>query len=292
MAVSGAIGNPVAGELMKTLNGRWSLHGWQWMFLLEGVPPVVMGLAILLFNLLPERPANAGWLTAVQQQWLEDELERDRDSRRAQAVSELRLIADGRLLLLSLIYFLMVVGVYGFVYFMPTLVKSVTGGSDATVGWWAGLPYLFAGIGMVAVGANSDRRGRPRWHTAFCSLLGAIGMAGAAESTHTAATMTCLSLAAIGVYGQLAPFWAIPTRYLRDVAAAGGIAVINSIGNLGGFFAPSLIGWAKDRTGTLTAGLLVAAGSLLAASILVLCVPSSVEAPPARRPADGAGPFD
>ncbi|MGD0464845.1 MAG: MFS transporter [Tepidisphaeraceae bacterium] len=277
IAVSGAIGNPIAGAIMK-LDGIGSLHGWQWLFLVEGVPPVALGIAILTANLLPERAADAAWLTPPQQQWLEEELADDAGHERIKHVSELRLAADGRLLLLSLIYFLLVVGVYGFVYFLPTLIKSVTAASDAQVGLWAGVPYVFAVIGMVVIGSHADRCGQRRWHVASCALVGAIGVAAVAESSHPLAIMTWLIVAAVGIFGQLGPFWSIPTRYLRDTAAAGGIAVINCIGNLGGFVAPSIIGWAKDLTGNLTAGLLVAAASLAAASVLVLCVPASADA--------------
>jgi ACS family tartrate transporter-like MFS transporter len=280
VAVSGAIGNPIAGGLMK-LDGVASLHGWQWLFLLEGIPPVLLGIAILKANLLPDRPADAPWLTPPQQQWLEAELASDGNHERIHHVSELRHAADKRLLFLSLIYFLIVVGVYGFVYFLPTIIKTVTAASDAKVGLWAGVPYVFAAISMVAIATHADRCGQRRWHVASCALIGAVGLAAVAESSHSIATILWLIVAAVGIFGTLGPFWSIPTRYLRGSAAAGGIAVINCIGNLGGFVAPSIIGWAKNLTGSLTAGLLAAAASLAAASILVLCIPSSADAPSA-----------
>jgi ACS family tartrate transporter-like MFS transporter len=276
ITISGAIGNPLAGGLMQ-LDGISHLHGWQWLFLLEGIPPVMLGIAILAANLLPEQPADAGWLTPPQRQWLQTELAPANDEPGITPITELRDAMDGRLLLLSLIYFLIVMGVYGFVYFMPTLIKSATGDSDARVGLWAGVPYVFAAISMVVIGSHADRCRQRRWHVAGCAMLGAIGLAVVAESSHSAAgTIIWLVIAAVGIYGQLGPYWSIPTRYLRGTAAAGGIAVINCIGNLGGFVAPSVIGWAKNATGNLTAGMLVAAGSLAAAAVLVLCVPDDL----------------
>jgi len=274
LAVSGVIGSPLAGALMK-MEGIGHLHGWQWLFFLEGLPPVALGMAILWTNLLPDGPAHAVWLTLPQRQWLEQELRRDAGGRQVMHVSELRVAADGRLILLSLIYFLIVMGVYGFVYFMPTLIKAMTRASDAKVGLWSAIPYLLAAVGMVTIGAHSDRGGHRRGPVAICALIGAIGLAIVAESRSPATGITGLIVAAVGIFGTLGPFWSIPTNYLRGAAAAGGIAVINSIGNLGGFVAPAIIGWVKNRTGSFTDGLLVGTASLVGASILVLCVPGS-----------------
>jgi ACS family tartrate transporter-like MFS transporter len=215
------------------------------------------------------------WLTLPQRKWLEEELRRDAGRRQVRHISELRLAADSRLVLLSLIYFLIVVGVYGFVYFMPTLIKAMTGDTDARVGLWSAVPYAFAAVGMVTIGAHSDRRGHRRGPVAICALVGAIGLAVVAESRSPLTGIGGLIVAAVGIFGTLGPFWSIPTAYLRGAAAAGGIAVINSIGNLGGFVAPAVIGWVKNSTGKFTDGLLVGAVSLVAASILVICVPSN-----------------
>lgn len=281
LAVSGAIGSPLAGGLLK-LEGIAHLHGWQWLFLMEGLPPMALGIAILTTNLLPNRPANAAWLAPSERQWLEDELRCDAKRRHVRHVSDLRLAVDARLLLLSLIYFLIVMGVYGFVYFMPSLMKSLTAASDAMVGVWSAVPYLFATVGMVSIGTYADRRDQRRRTVAVSAGVGAIGLAVVAMSHIPALGIAGLIVAAVGIFATLGPFWSIPTNYLRDTAAAGGIAVINSIGNLGGFVAPAIMGWVKSSTGSFTSGFLVGAASLAAAAVLVVCVPKNTDVAPAE----------
>ncbi|MDP9172546.1 MAG: MFS transporter [Planctomycetota bacterium] len=275
-AISGAIGNPLAGLLLK-LDGLAGLHGWQWLFILEGVPPIVLGILILSSSALPDCPADAAWLSAEQVKWIEDELAREGEHPRASHVADLRAAADGRLALLSMIYFLLIMGLYGIVYWVPSIVKSMTGSSNAMVGLMSALPFVIGAVTMVAIGAHADRTDERRWHVAVCALTGAIGIAALAASTGTAVGMTALCVAAVGIFGTLGPFWAIPTRYLRGTAAAGGLAVINSIGALSGFVAPYAIGYAKDRTGSYAAGLLVVAVSLALGSMLVLCVPRETD---------------
>jgi ACS family tartrate transporter-like MFS transporter len=276
VVVSGVIGNPVAGALMK-LDGLASLHGWQWLFLAEGIPPIILGIAILTANLLPEHPDNAGWLSPDQRNWLNAELAQESEHAHFTHVSELRLAFDKRLLLLSLNYFCIVVGVYAFVYWMPTFIKIQTASSDVVVGLLSAIPYACAAIGMVVIGSHSDRSGHRRRHVALSAVAGSIGLIGVALTHNPITAIVFLSVAATGIYSTLGPFWAIPTRYLRGTAAAGGLAIINSIGNLGGFTGPYIVGFAKDRTGSLAAGFLVSAASLAAAAILVLCIPPSAD---------------
>jgi ACS family tartrate transporter-like MFS transporter len=275
-ALSGVVGNPLAGALLK-LDGIGGLHGWQWLFILEGVPPVLLGIIVLFTNTLPDRPANAKWLDAEQSKWIENELERDGEHPHVNHVADLRAAADGRLALLSLIYFLLIMGLYGFVYWVPSIVKSLTTQGNGMVGIISAIPFVVGAITMVWIGAHSDGASHRRWHVAVCALIGSVGMAVLAASHRPLAGITALCLAAIGIFGALGPFWAIPTRYLRGTAAAGGIAVINSVGALAGFVAPFAIGWAKDRTGSYAAGLLLVAVSLALASILILFVPPSTE---------------
>jgi ACS family tartrate transporter-like MFS transporter len=275
-ALSGVIGNPLAGELLR-LDGIGGLHGWQWLFILEGVPPVVLGVFILASNILPDRPGKAAWLSADQAQSIEDELNRDGEHPQVSHVAELRAAVDGRLALLSAIYFLLIMGLYGFVYWVPSIVKGLTRATDTNVGFISAVPFAVGAITMVAIGAHSDGAGRRRWHVATCALIGAAGMAILAASVSAAMGIVALCIAAIGIFGALGPFWAIPTRYLRGAAAAGGIAVINSTGALAGFVAPYAIGYAKDRTGSYAAGLWVVAVSLAMGSVLVLCVPRNAD---------------
>ncbi len=262
------------------LDGLAGVRGWQWLFLLEGLPPVLLGVAMLLWvNLLPDRPTEARWLTSQERNWIEAELHRDDAHPQVNHVAGLKAAcADPRLLLLSVIYFLLVMGLYGFVFWVPTLVKNFSGATDAKVGLLSAIPYLVAVVSMVIIGSYADKAGQRRKHVAVCAAIAAVGVTAVAASHGATMGMASLCLAAIGIFGSLGPFWSIPTRYLRGTAAAGGIAVINSTGALAGFVAPSAIGWAQHSTGHFTAGLMVVAGSLAVGAMLVLCVPSSADA--------------
>ncbi len=275
-ALSGVVGNPLAGLLLK-LDGLAGLHGWQWLFLLEAIPPMLLGILILTSNLLPDRPTDVAWLTGEQMKWIETELAADERGPNINHVADLRAAVDGRLILLSAIYFLLIMGLYGFVYWVPSIVKSLTHSDDSIVGFISAVPFVVGAITMVAIGAHADTATQRRYHVAICAIIGAIGIAALAATTGAAVGIAALCVAAVGIFGSLGPFWAIPTRYLRNTAAAAGIAVINSVGALSGFAAPYAIGYAKDRTGSFAAGLLLVAASLAMGSVLVLCVPGNAD---------------
>jgi ACS family tartrate transporter-like MFS transporter len=276
-AVSGLVGNPLAGWLMQ-LEGFGGLHGWQWLFLAEGLLPLLLGIAILRFPLLPNRPADAPWLTLEQRHWIQHQLHSDGVAPQVNHVADLRAAAaDPRLWLLCGIYFLLIMGLYGFIYWVPSIVKSLTGAADAKVGLLSAIPYLVATVSMVLIGAHADRTGQRRVHVAACALLAALGIVLLPASPGPVWGLVALCVAAIGIFGALGPFWAIPMRFLRGSAAAGGIAIINSAGALAGYPAPRVIGWSKTHTGHFTGGLLVIAASLAAGAVLVLCVPSAID---------------
>jgi MFS transporter, ACS family, tartrate transporter len=228
---------------------------------------------------LPDTPAEVGWITPDERLWIESELARDHSREQVEHISDFRAAAaDGRLWLFSAIYFMLIMGLYGFIYWVPTIVKSFTHGDDFHVGLVTAIPYLVAAVSMVAIGISADRSGRRRWHVAGCAFVGAAGIAGLCNSDQAVWAIVALCVAAIGIFGTLGPFWALPTRYLRSAAAAAGIAIINSTGALAGSVAPTIIGWAKQTTGRFTAGLLVVSASLLVGAILILLVPANVEA--------------
>jgi ACS family tartrate transporter-like MFS transporter len=276
-ALSGVVGTPLAGGIMR-MEGIAGLHGWQWLFILEGIPAVGLGIAILFTGLLPDSPEHAKWVTPDECQWIKQELARDHSHSQVNHVADLAAAAaDGRLWLLSAIYFTLIMGLYGFIYWVPTIIKSLTHVNDLRVGLIAAIPYLIAAVGMVLIGISADRTGRRRLHVSICAIIGAGGIIALCTTDQPIPGLTALCIAAIGIFGVLGPFWTLPTRYLRHTAAAGGIAVVNSTGALAGFVAPSAIGWAKQTTGKFTAGLLVVAASLAVGAVLILFVPKSVE---------------
>jgi MFS family permease len=279
-ALSGAVGNPLAGQLMR-LDGIGHLHGWQWLFLIEGIPAVLLGIAILVFPILPDRPAKARWLSEEEAHWLEGRLAADGRHPHVNHIVDLRAAArDPWLGLLSVVYFMLIMGLYGFIYWLPSIVKNVSmHASDARIGALSAIPCAVAALAMILIGAYVDRARQRQKYVAASAIIGAIGLAAVGATTSSHACLAALTVAAIGIFGSLGPFWAIPTRYLRGPAAAAGIAVINSVGALAGFVAPYAIGWAKTHRGSTTAGLLLVSFSLLAAAGLVLLIPSTVDAP-------------
>jgi ACS family tartrate transporter-like MFS transporter len=277
-AVSGLIGNPLAGWLMQ-LDGIGGLHGWQWLFLAEGLLPVALGIAILLFPLLPDRPAEALWLTLEQRQWVQRQMHLDGVGPEMDHIADLRAAAaDRRLWLLCIIYFLLIMGLYGFIYWVPSIVKSLTGAADTRVGVLSGIPYLVATIAMVLIGIHTERTGGCRGHVAVCAATAALGIVLLTAARGPVGGMAALCLAAVGIFGALGPFWAMPTRFLRGRAAAGGIAIINSAGALAGYPAPAIMGWSRTHTHHFTLGLLLIAASLAAGALLVLRVPRALDA--------------
>jgi ACS family tartrate transporter-like MFS transporter len=266
--VCGVIGGPLSGALLG-LDGWLGLRGWQWLFLLEGIPSVLVGVAVLW--LLPDRPRDARWLPPAEREWLEERLEAERgDPVSAHGASLRRALADPLVWWLGLSYFLLVVALYGFALWLPQLVKAGGDFSNFEVGVITAIPYAVAAVGMVLVGRSSDRTGERHLHLALPALAGALGFVAITRTGSTGLLIAALSLTAFGVLGWLGPFWALPTAFLREQAAAGGIALINSMGAVGGFVGPYLIGNIKERTGEFTPGLLLLAVFLVAAVVIVL----------------------
>jgi ACS family tartrate transporter-like MFS transporter len=272
--VCGVIGGPISGALLG-LDGRLGLQGWQWLFLLEGIPSVMVGIAVLW--LLPDRPRDARWLPAVERAWLEERLAAEGHDRIAHHGESLRrALGNPMVWWLGLSYFLLVVALYGFALWLPQLVKASGEFTNFEVGMITAIPYAAAAVGMVLVGRSSDRTGERHLHLALPALVGALGFIAVTRTGSTGLLIAALCLCAFGVLGWLGPFWALPTAFLREQAAAGGIALINSMGAVGGFVGPYLIGDIKERTGEFAPGLLVLAGSLAAAAAIVMGLRATV----------------
>jgi len=266
--LSGVIGGPISGALLG-LHGRSGLAGWQWLFLMEGIPAMALGATVLFF--LTERPEEASWLPAEGRTWLLETLARERQSGMQGSLAG-RFVAfrSRQIWLLVLVYFGMSTGVYGINLWLPNLIKSVTGANNLRIGLLSTIPYVAAAIGMVAVGLHSDRTGERRWHVAASGFVAALALWVAAVTHSAWPAIVALSLAEMGVQSMMGPFWVMPTALLSSAAAAVGIAIINSVGNLGGFFGPYVIGLVRRYTGEFAGGLVVVGLTLVVSGCVVL----------------------
>jgi ACS family tartrate transporter-like MFS transporter len=252
LPVSNVIGSPVSTALLSV--DAQGLRGWQWMFLIEGVPAVLCGFAVLVF--MRDGPAKAPWLTDDEKQWLQAELAREHAVHGAAAHSSLSALRSPRVWFFGLIYFGMLVGMYGFGFWLPQIIKGLGNLSNFEVGLATALPYAAAAVTMFLWGRHSDRTGERTWHIALPAFVGAVGLALSAYwGGAPVLALAALCLSAMGCYAALPVFWTLPTSMLAGGAAAAGIALVNSIGNTGGFLGPTLVGYVTDTTGNYAAAL-------------------------------------
>jgi MFS family permease len=281
VALTGLIGAPLSGWILHTFDGVAGLRGWQMLFLLEGIPSILLG--ILLPLLLANGIRSARWLSEEEKRMLERKLESEEVHKVHLPLS--RVFLDPRLLLFALIYFCCVMGLYGTGFWIPQLIKNTGVNDPMYVGLLTAIPYGFGAIAMIVFARSSDRFGERRWHFAVASLLGAAGIVlSNLFRQNTVIAMVGLTLATIGIMATLPVFWPIPTAMLAGSAAAAGIAWINSLGNLAGFFGPAIVGWFTDLTKRSDYGLYVVAGSLVIGSILVLAFVPGRVAPDQESP--------
>lgn len=270
--VSGVIGGPLSGWVMESFAGRNGWTGWQWMFLIEAIPAVVMGIAVLLY--LDNGIRAAKWLNEDEKRLLEQRIVEDGKDKVDHA-SLGAIFADRRLWLMALIYFCCVMGQYGLTFWMPTLVKSAGISGVFNIGMFTAIPYSVAVVAMIFFGRSADKYRERRWHLVVPMLLGAVGLVGSAlAGGSTGIAVAFLALAAAGVLTSSPLFWSLPTAFLSGTSAAAGIAAINSVGNLAGFASPYLIGWLKDLTHNTNLGMYVLAAVLVAGAVVVLTVPA------------------
>jgi MFS transporter, ACS family, tartrate transporter len=265
--LSTVIGAPLSGLLLR-MDGVMGLHGWQWLFIVEALPSLI--LSAVAFVYLTDRPAEADWLSAGEREWLDARLareERERLSKHDYTVGEA--LTNRRLLALSAVYFGIIAANVGLGFFLPQIVQAF-GMSTFQTTLVSAVPYLAGTIGIVLWGRRSDRKHERRFHTAFPLLVAGCAIAGSAFVDDATAKMAALSAAAFGIFASMPVFWTLPTFLLSGAAAAGGIAMINSIGNLAGFVGPYVMGWARDATGTYVAGLISLAVACLASMTIVL----------------------
>lgn len=278
-AMAGVIGAPISSALLQ-MHGAWGLHGWQWLFLIEGLPAILLAPVVLLY--MTERPAEATWLTAEERTWLAREMDAEHAQTAGAHVTFRTAARSPVLWAMSVLYLCVVIAFYGITFWLPQIVQSMSTLGSAMVVLLSAIPYAAATIGLVVIGSQSDRRRERRWHVAIPCIIGAIGFVLTVVGPQTpTAALTTLSIAAFGIWGTLGPFWAMPTALLRGTAAAGGIALVNSVGNIGGFAGPYLVGWIREVSGGFSAGLLTLAAILIAGAAIALTLPSSdTSAPP------------
>jgi D-galactonate transporter len=271
VALSGVVGGPVSGYILKTCNGLNGWHGWQWLFLLEGLPSIIAG--VLVFFVLDDRISKAKWLSDLEKRMLERNIRVEEQTKEHLSLG--RVLASPRVLLMSLIYLSFVMGLYGVSFWLPTIIKS-TGVTDAlTIGLLSAIPFAAAVVVMLLVAKSADKRRERRWHVALPGLAGAIGLVLAVIWAHdTTLAMVGLTLATAGIITTLPLFWSLPTAVLTGTGAAAGIAMVNSIGNLAGFMSPYAVGWLKEATGSNDAGMYMLAAFMLLGALLALAVPA------------------
>ena len=267
--IAGIFGNPLSGWIMDSFDQFAGMRGWQWMFLIEAFPAVLLGICVLFF--LNNGIREAKWLTEEEKLLLERNIEADAGGKKKSPHSLGGVLKDHRVWMMSAIYFCFVMGQYGLTFWMPTLVKATGVKGNFTTGLLSAIPFLVAVVTMILCGRSADRHRERRWHLVIPALCGAVGFVVAAvTANNTAIAITFLSLAAAGVLTCAPLFWSLPTSFLRGSAAAAGIAAVNSIGNLAGFVSPYLIGFFKDFTHDNRTGMYMLAGMLVLGALLVL----------------------
>jgi ACS family tartrate transporter-like MFS transporter len=261
------VGGPVSGALLE-LHGLGGLKGWHWLFIVEGVPAVLLGLAAL--KLLPDRPADAPWLSEDEKHALEAKLAAEAATTRDVGYHALGdALTKPRVFVLALLYFCIVVGLYGIGFWMPQVIQTF-GLMPLEIGFLTAVPYLFASIAMVIWGRHSDATGERVWHVALPLFLRRRGLRLVGSKRPARGDHGGVSIAAIGIYAAVSTFWSLPTAILTGTGAAAGLALVNSVGNLGGLAGPSIVGAIRQATGSFTAALLFLAAAMALGGIIVL----------------------
>ncbi len=278
--VSTFLGSPVSGAILD-VGGFLGLRGWQWLFILEAIPAVLLG--VLALFLLPDRPANAKWLDPAQREWLTRQLDAEAaTAERGPKISTWQIVTDKRVMALALVYAGSTATNYGLSFWQPQMIKAF-GMTNFQAGLINAIPFFVGSFAMILWGRRSDRVKERVWHTAIALFVSAAGLASCLYVTALVPTVIALCVALVGCYALKGPFWALSTESLPAGTAAAGIAQINAIGNLAGFVGPFLLGWIKDMTGSYALGLLPMIALAVAGGIVTLTMGRGVV--PQRRAA-------
>ena len=271
--IANIVGSPASGLLLRV---NWlGLAGWRWLFIIEGAPAIVFGVVTIFY--LTDWPHQARWLEEDEREWITAELEKEHQTKqRTHSYGILQAFRHREVILLTLGYFFMVTALYGFNFWLPTIIKKLSGSSNLVVTLVSALPYCVALISILFMGWSSDKTRERRWHTALSMIVASMGLllsVAAREQTALAVSMFCL--AAAGMYGFLPGFWSLSTSFLTGTAAAASIGLINSVGNLGGFAGPYVVGYLSRRTNSFINGVLYLSLSALLAAGFVLSLRAS-----------------
>jgi sugar phosphate permease len=267
IAVSGVIGNPISGAIMDALSGQAGLAGWQWLFLFEGIPSIIVGFWVLFY--LDNSIQGATWLTAEHKEILARNIESEDKHKSEVRVSDA--FKSGKVWALCAIYFTLMIGLYGISFWLPTIVKAFGVKGFLRVGLITAIPYFVAVIGMLLLSRSSDRTGERRLHYVANVTAGAIGLVlSGLFASNPYLSIAFLSVGTLGVIGSMPIFWPIPSAFLAGTASAAGIGLVNSVGNLGGYVGPNLPVWAKNFSSDPSAALYVIAAVLLVGAVLTL----------------------
>jgi len=272
--IAGIIGGPISGFIMTAMDGMHAMRGWQWMFLLEGIPSILLGFICYFF--LADNPAKAKWLSATEKERIMAALAADGEGRDdasgRHAGAQFRMaVTDLRVWALALIYFSAASANYAFTFWLPTMIKSLGVGSIAQIGWYSAIPYVFAGLGVLGTSWSSDRFRERRWHVGGSLIVSAAALSLTTFTTDSlAVSIALLCVVAFFEFGAAILFWAIPPTYLSKDAAPVGIALISSIGVIGGFVSPTLLGFIKARTGVLDYGIYAVTAIMVIGGLMTL----------------------
>lgn len=268
--VSNIFGAPVSGLILGV---NWlGLEGWRWVFIIEGFPAVILGVVTLFY--LTDRPSEATWLEKAEADWITGKLEKEKEQKKAAGtIGILQALRHRNVIILTLAYFFAVTAAYGFNFWLPTILKGLSGLSNLQVTLVAAIPYSIALAAMLIVGWSSDRTNERRWHASVALAAVSLGLLfGAIARENVFLAVAMFSLACAGLYSYLPGFWALPGTFLTEGAAAVSVGFINSVGNLGGFFGPYIVGFVETRTGSSTGGILYLSGSAIVAAGLILLI--------------------
>ncbi|MET0208361.1 MAG: MFS transporter [Burkholderiaceae bacterium] len=274
---AGILGGPISGWILQSMAGVNGWQGWQWLFLLQGLPTVALG--VVVWRYLDDRVKDAAWLTTPERELIAHDIAADGIGKSEAPIGSV--LTNPRVWLLALVYFAFTSGLYGISFWLPSIIKATGVKGALDIGLLSAIPWSFGVIAMYLTARSADGRLEHRWHSAIAAVAGAVGLVfSVAMHDNVVMSMAGLTLATMGIMSTLPVFWGMPTALLGGAAAAAGIALINSFGNLSGFLAPFLIGVIKDATQSTDAGLHMLAGVLVAGAVLVLFVqrPSKVRA--------------